>query len=103
MIGPRLLVLALLKWLIPLAGLVVGVAVVLGGFVYDLLLAGIPYPDPTPAQQADWVFHGYVAMMIELLGLSIFLVSLIGLFSIGAHAAWRRQRRRGEVDSASEG
>ena len=66
-------------------------------------LAGIPYPDPTPAQQADWVFHGYVAMMIELLGLSIFLVSLIGFFSIGAHAAWRRQRRRGEVDSASEG
>ncbi|MEZ6105857.1 MAG: hypothetical protein R3B96_06975 [Pirellulaceae bacterium] len=52
---------ALLKWLIPLAGLVVGVAVVLGRFVYDLLLAGIPYPDPTPAQQADWVFHGYVA------------------------------------------
>lgn len=38
-----------------------GILVVLVGFVYDVLFAGIPYPDPTPAIQDQYDFHSFIA------------------------------------------
>jgi len=54
----------------------IGMAMVLGGFAYDLMFAGLPYPDPTPEQQARWAFHQTVADWIMLAGLGLLLSSL---------------------------
>ena len=40
---------------------VIGFGVVLVGFFYEVLFAGIPYQDPTPELQARYDFHGAVA------------------------------------------
>lgn len=45
-----------------------GLALVVGGFFYDVLLAGIPYQDPTPAMQKRYDFHSGVASCIEMAG-----------------------------------
>jgi len=33
----------------PLVLIIVGITIIFVGFVYDVLFAGIPYQDPTPA------------------------------------------------------
>lgn len=48
--------------------IVSGVTLVVLGFVYDLSLAGLPYPDPTPEMQAKWVFHKGVAEKVMTTG-----------------------------------
>ena len=45
--------------------MVLGVVLFVGGWVYDVVFAGIPYPDPTPEQQANWDFHKTVASYIR--------------------------------------
>jgi hypothetical protein len=45
--------------------------VIFSGFVYDVLYAGIPYQDPTPAMLASYNFHAQVASLIRWGGLSI--------------------------------
>jgi hypothetical protein len=53
-------------------GLVVlGMIVIFSGFVYDVVYAGIPYQDPTPAMLASYNFHSQVASVIRWGGLSI--------------------------------
>jgi hypothetical protein len=38
----------------PVVLLAVGAVLVLGGFLWDVMFAGIPYQDPTPALAADY-------------------------------------------------
>jgi len=54
------------------SGLVVlGMIVFFLGFLYDVLFAGIPYQDPTPAMLASYNFHSQVAAIIRWGGLGI--------------------------------
>ena len=41
---------------------------ILAGFVYDVLFAGIPYQDPTPQMQADYDFHAKLASVARWVG-----------------------------------
>ena len=35
------------------------------GFVYDVLFAGMPYQDPTPALEASYAFHAHIAHVLN--------------------------------------
>lgn len=56
-----------------------GLAIIVVGFVYDIMFAGIPYQDPSPELLANWKFHSSVAFWIMTAGLAVFS---IGLFLI---------------------
>ena len=45
----------------PLVLIGAGLALVLGGFIYDVMFAGIPYQDPTPEMSARYAHHAHVA------------------------------------------
>jgi hypothetical protein len=60
-----------MKKLWPLGLIVLGVIVIFLGFVYDVLFAGIPYQDPTPAMEASYNFHAQIASNIRWVGASI--------------------------------
>jgi len=62
-------------WLIVLMG--IGITIILLGFVYDVLFAGIPYQDPTPALQASYDFHSRIASIIRWSGTGIFMVGVL--------------------------
>lgn len=70
---------------LPILLVATGLAIFVGGFVYDVAYAGIPYPDPTPAMAADYAFHARVASLIRWAGL---LVALAGA------GVWFGRRRR---------
>jgi predicted MFS family arabinose efflux permease len=57
----------------------VGIAIVMSGFVYDVIFAGIPYQDPTPEMQARYEFHSSIAGWILMSGGILFLVGLIAI------------------------
>jgi len=59
-------------WPIVLMG--IGITILLLGFVYDVLYAGIPYQDPTPALQARYDFHSRIASSIRWSGVGICMI-----------------------------
>ena len=59
----------------PLALIVTGILVILAGFLYDVLFAGIPYQDPTPALAARYTLHARIAGIIRRSGV---ITALIG-------------------------
>lgn len=70
-----------------------GLCLLLGGFVYDIVFAGIPYPDPTPEMSASYAFHSHIASLIRWVGLGgIFLGCVAGVTRYIA-----RQRPPGDV------
>jgi len=68
----------------PIVVAISGIAIILIGFVYDVLFAGIPYQDPTPVLVARYEFHSQIASIIRWSGL---IISMIG----GIAAIFRRQ------------
>ena len=56
---------------------VAGMALVIAGFVYDVMFAGIPYQDPTPEMQARWEFHSNIAFWIMSAGGILFCIGLL--------------------------
>lgn len=66
---------------------VAGIAVILAGFVYDVLFAGIPYQDPPPGIAADYSRHSATASGIRWAGAA--LLSAGALASIAWRIAWR--------------
>lgn len=75
----------------PIIVMACGAGLVVAGFVYDLLFAGLPYPDPTPAQQAQWLLHNARAEIVIALGLAGILA---GCLWAGVAALLRRVRGR---------
>ena len=75
-----------------------GFALVLIGFVYDMLFAGIPYQDPTPEMQSRWVFHQSVADVFYVTGAVILLLGLLAAPVIWI-VAGKRLRRLNTPDS----
>ena len=55
----------------------IGIVLVLTGFIYDAFLAGIPYQDPTPELQTNWEFHRSVAEMLYSVGGVVLLLGLL--------------------------
>ncbi len=69
-----------MKRILPLLIIVFGFMVIFAGFLYDVLFAGIPYQDPTPALAAKYLFHSNIASIIRWSGLGIvFLGGLTGV------------------------
>lgn len=61
----------------PLALSIAGVLLIIGGFIYDVIFAGIPYQDPTPAMTASYERHALIASMIRYAGLAALLIGVI--------------------------
>ena len=78
----------------PLGVILVGIVLVIAGFIYDVLFAGIPYPDPTPELAARYAYHASIAAAIRWCGGAIFLA---GLF-----ARLIRKITRGSHDSLED-
>lgn len=54
----------------------IGLGLMISGFVYDVMFAGIPYQDPTPELLAKWKFHSNVAFWTIAAGTAIMCVGL---------------------------
>ena len=61
----------------PYGLLLMGIMIIFVGFVYDVLFAGIPFQDPTPAMLATYNFHATIASTIRWVGTGISLLALI--------------------------
>lgn len=57
----------------------IGVGIIIIGFVYDVLFAGIPYQDPTPELQARYDFHSAVAGLLYKSGGFVVLLGLVAI------------------------
>jgi len=55
-----------------------GLIVILFGFIYGLIFAGIPYQDPTPEMSANYDFHFSVSNIILVIGFGALLLGMIG-------------------------
>lgn len=67
-----------------------GLALVVGGFLYDVLFAGIPYQDPTPAMQQRYDFDSGVASYIEMTGAVMVICGCI-MWIAGGQSKGRRE------------
>lgn len=88
---------ALLK---PIGLATLGFVIVLSGFAYDVLFAGIPYQDVAPEIQARWDFHKFVAGLFYKTGGVVLLVGILAVPIV-----WnvkRRQRRQSPEDNNQE-
>lgn len=56
-----------------------GIVIVVLGFIYDVLFAGIPYQDPTPELQARYDFHSSVAEIFYTTGGIVFWAGLVAI------------------------
>ena len=59
---------------------VLGLIIIFSGFVYDVLFAGIPYPDPTPQMLASYNFHAQIASIIRWGGAVICIIAGVAMF-----------------------
>jgi len=66
-----------------LALIVIGIVVILAGFVYDVFFAGIPYQDPTPELSAAYNLHSQIAAAIRCMGMSVCLAGWGALVVLG--------------------
>jgi hypothetical protein len=66
-----------------------GIVIVVTGFVYDVLFAGIPYQDPTPELQARYDLHSSVAGIFYKTGGIVFLAGLVAIPFI-----WKMAKRK---------
>jgi hypothetical protein len=67
------------RWLKALAAPGIGMLIVMSGFVYDVVFAGIPYQDPTPELQARYDFHSAVAESLYTTGGVVFLLGIVAI------------------------
>jgi len=63
-------------WLLIL--IVVGFVLIIAGFVYNVVFAGIPYQDPPPDLVARYNLHATIAQTITTTGMIAMLVGIVG-------------------------
>lgn len=56
-----------------------GIFIIISGFVYDVLFAGIPYQDPTPELQTRYDFHSAIAGWFYQGGGIVLLLGLLAI------------------------
>ena len=66
---------ALKTLFLPLLGLLILIA----GFLYFVTFAGLPYPDPTPELQAEWKYHENISWIILKIGGFVLFMGLIAI------------------------
>jgi hypothetical protein len=66
-----------------------GFALILCGFFYDGLFAGIPYQDPTPELQERWEYYKSVASVFYKTGGMVLLLGSMAIPTI-----WKRTKRK---------
>jgi hypothetical protein len=79
-------------WLFAVVLTVCGMTFFLAGFLYDVLFAGIPYPDPTAEMAARYALHARIAAGVRCGGVCLLLAGA-GLAVVGI---CRRMIRRGK-------
>lgn len=67
-----------------------GLSLLLGGFIYDVLFAGIPYQDPTPELEAQYDLHSRIAGLFYGSGGMVLLLGLIAIPVI-----WKKTNEKG--------
>ena len=67
----------------PLILITTGLILLVGGFIYDVMFAGIPYQDPTPEMSALYSHHAHIASALGGLGAAVILAgTLAGIIRI---------------------
>ncbi len=61
----------------PLIPMAAGLMLLLAGFVYDVVFAGIPYQDPTPELAAGYARHADTAACMFRSGAAVFVAGLV--------------------------
>jgi hypothetical protein len=62
-----------------LTGIAGGALLLMLGFLYEILFAGIPYQDPTSSMIQRYDFHQAIGQTIEWIGVLVFVLSIIGI------------------------
>ena len=62
---------------LPLILIGLGILLLISGFGYDLMFAGIPYQDPTPEMSARYAFHSRIASAFYIVGGGALLVGAV--------------------------
>jgi len=62
-----------------LTGIAGGTLLLMLGFLYEILFAGIPYQDPTPSMMRRYAFHEMIGQIIEWIGVLVLVLSIIGI------------------------
>ena len=57
----------------------VGLLILIAGFLYFVTFAGLPYPDPTPELQAKWKYHENISWIILKIGGFVLFVGLLAI------------------------
>lgn len=57
--------------------LLLGLFILIAGFCYDFMFAGLPYQDPTAEQYAYWSYHGNIAKVIVITGLILIASAIV--------------------------
>jgi len=55
----------------PVFLIIVGMLIIIAGFMYDIFFAGIPYQDPTPEMTKEYNFHSRIAAITLWSGIFI--------------------------------
>lgn len=74
----------------PLILIAAGLFLLVGGFIYDVMFAGIPFQDPTPEMSARYAQQAQIGATICWLGVGVFA---FGLLSSIVRLVVRRFRR----------
>ena len=57
----------------------VGLLILIAGFLYFVTFAGLPYPDPTPELQAEWNYHENISWIILKIGGAVLFAGLLAI------------------------
>ena len=57
----------------------VGLLILIAGFLYFVIFAGLPYPDPTPELQAEWNYHENISWIILKIGGFVLFAGLVAI------------------------
>ena len=63
--------------LLPVFLCAAGIGLLIAGFAYDMMFAGIPYQDPTPQLTADFEHHSRVASVIMWFGIGLLILGCV--------------------------
>ena len=62
--------------------LLLGIVLLIMGFIFEMILAGIPYQDPTPELTQKYMNYVFVAHILYKVGIPIVLLGLITIIAI---------------------
>ncbi len=67
----------MVKFFRPIRLIIIGIILLLLGFTYSIIFAGLPYQDPSEELYASWKFHHEIASWTMLTGLFLTCLSIL--------------------------